>query len=130
MRAWSTPAGRDDSFALRLSVRALDAEEADGAEEGGDAERVPGHEVVATGALGALTIHQLRACLDDLLGEGCRMLVVDLNALTFVDASALGLLVRTRARLVEAGGELRLLYRDNPHLVSLLRLTRLDAVFG
>ena len=118
MRAWSTPSGRDDSFALQLSVRALPDEE------------TAGHVVVAAGALGAPTVHRLRECLDGLVAQGCRSLVLDLNALTFVDASALGLLVRTRARLSDAGGVLRVVYGENPALVSLLRLTQLDLVFG
>ncbi|MFI6055046.1 STAS domain-containing protein [Streptomyces violascens] len=57
----------------------------------------------------------------------CRV-VLDLNAVGFLDASGLGLLCRARRRIAGRSGRL-LLVCDRPHILRLLRLTCLDGAF-
>lgn len=56
-------------------------------------------------------------------------LVVDVNAVGFIDSSGLGALVRTRRIAQEQGGELALV-GANPQMGELLALTRLDELFS
>jgi anti-sigma B factor antagonist len=60
--------------------------------------------------------------------EHLQEIVVDLQDVTFMDASGLGLLVGTRNRQRGHGGDLRLC-NAHAHLLTLLRLTGLSAVF-
>jgi anti-sigma B factor antagonist len=55
-------------------------------------------------------------------------IVVDLQDVTFMDASGLGLLVGTRNRLRRHGGDLRLCNACE-RMMALLRMTGLSAVF-
>ena len=64
-------------------------------------------------------------CLDELVDAGCTRLLLDLRGVTFADASALGVLLRTRRRLQADGGELRVVYRGNPYVERLLEVTGL-----
>jgi len=87
-------------------------------------------EIVVTGALDVVSVDKLRARLDEVLCEGCRCLIVNLKGVTFADAAALGLLVKTRAVLMRERGVLRLVYRGNPYIERVLRLTGLHRIFG
>jgi anti-sigma B factor antagonist len=68
-------------------------------------------------------------CLDELVAAGCTEIRLDLSGVTFADASALGLLVRTKNRLESRQGSLRVVYDDNPYVARLLEITGLDALF-
>ena len=68
------------------------------------------------------------ACLDELVDAGCTRLVLDLGGVSFADASALGLLLRTKRRLEARGGALRVVYEGNTYLQRLLGLTGLDSL--
>ena len=54
--------------------------------------------------------------------------VADLDGVTFMDSTGLGVLVGSQRRIRGGGGELHLVV-SSPRLVDLLALTRLDAVF-
>lgn len=49
------------------------------------------------------TIEGLSLLFADAIGDGADPLVVDLSAVSFMDASVVGMLVRTRARMAEDG---------------------------
>ena len=82
-------------------------------------------ELEATGDFDVAGLPAFQACLDELVDAGCRQLTVDLTGVSFADASALGVLVRTKRKLAPYGG-LRLVYDDSSYFAQLLRLTGLE----
>jgi anti-anti-sigma factor len=62
--------------------------------------------VAVVGELDVGTAPQFRTSIAALLGTGCRHVVVDLSATTFLDSSGLGALVWAHHRLEAAGGDL------------------------
>jgi anti-sigma B factor antagonist len=85
--------------------------------------------VMPAGELDAFTAPELRSELHRLLEDAyTRRLVVDLTAVTFLDSSALGVLVGALRRLRERGGELHLV-QPRPTARRIFELTALDAVF-
>jgi anti-sigma B factor antagonist len=82
------------------------------------------------GELDAFVAPDLRERLRSLIDgdRGLRVLVVDLERVTFLDSSILGALVGGRRRMRERGGELRLVYPPRPAR-RIFELTGLDAVF-
>jgi anti-sigma B factor antagonist len=87
-------------------------------------------DVVVAGDFDVAGTPDVIECLDELVAEGCTQIVLDVNAVTFADASALGLVLRTKRRLEARQGSLRVVYDENPYLARLLRLTGLDALLG
>jgi anti-sigma B factor antagonist len=76
-------------------------------------------------ATAPLVSRRLRAEID----AGCRRMMIDLSGVTFVDASALGMLTLTRRSLQERQGSLRFVgYR--PAFERLCRATGLAEHFG
>ena len=68
-------------------------------------------EPVVVPVKGELTIREAPALRDSLLAAiraGAAVVVVDLEHVTFLDQSAVGVLIGARQRLVAGGGELRL----------------------
>jgi anti-anti-sigma factor len=82
------------------------------------------------GELDAFVAPELRAQLRELIDgdRRLRVLVVDLERVTFLDSSILGALVGGRRLMRERGGELRLVYPSRPAR-RIFELTGLDAVF-
>ncbi|HUR76507.1 MAG TPA: STAS domain-containing protein [Acidimicrobiales bacterium] len=88
-----------------------------------------GHSIVAVaGELDVATSPRLQDAMTRLIEEGQLRLVVDLREVTFLDSSALGVLVGARRRLLPEHGEVSVVCTD-PRLLHLLRLTKLDEVF-
>lgn len=54
------------------------------------------------GDLDVSTAPRLLACIDDLLAEGRRTIVLDLRAVTFIDSSGLGTLVKAHKHAAPA----------------------------
>lgn len=75
------------------------------------------------------TAPRLREKLIDLIAAGQRSLVIDMEAVTFVDSTALGVLVGALKRVRTAGGELRIVATGDAVLRP-LRITGLHRVFG
>jgi anti-sigma B factor antagonist len=77
----------------------------------------------------AFTAPELRERLHGLIAdERFDVLVVDLEAVTFLDSTVLGLLVGARRRMRERGGEVQLVYPRGTAR-RIFELTGLDAVF-
>ena len=87
-------------------------------------------EVTVRGPLDSSTIGGLGECVDELIGRGCSCLIIDLDGVTFADASSLGLLIRTRRRMGASRGVVRVRYRGSPSLVRLMQITKLDRHFA
>jgi anti-sigma B factor antagonist len=81
------------------------------------------------GELDAYTTPGLRAELHRLVEEGSRTLVVDLTGVTFLDSSALGVLVGTLKRLREREGELRIV-EPRPTVRRAFEVTSLDQILA
>ena len=81
------------------------------------------------GEVDLATVPRLRDQLVRLAGEHPGVPVVaDLDAVTFIDSTGLGVLVGAQRRIRGRGGELHLVV-SSPHLLDVLSMTRLDAVF-
>jgi anti-sigma B factor antagonist len=85
--------------------------------------------VAPAGELDAFTSPELRTEVHQLIeAGGAERLVVDLTAVSFLDSSALGVLVGARRRLRERGGELHLV-EPRPTVRRIFEITQLDGVF-
>ena len=77
------------------------------------------------GELDLATVGQLRTAIGRLMGTGCREIVVDLAATTFLDSSGLGALVWASHRMRAAGGELTVVNPDE-QIAKTLRVTGVE----
>lgn len=71
---------------------------------------------------------RLRALLTPDALDGHRHVVLDLRAITFLDSTALGVLVGRLKALRELGGSLALVI-DQPRILRIFEITGLDQVF-
>lgn len=86
------------------------------------------HIVTLRGEIDAFTSPSLRGDLRQLVeDDGAHIVIVDLEAVTFLDSSALGALVGIFRRLRERDGELRIV-RPSAAASRIFELTGLDAV--
>ena len=93
-----------------------------------DHSRNPYVVVVVTGELDAYTAPRLRECLNELLGQGHRTIVIDLDAVTFIDSAGLSVLAFGWSKFRRDGGVLSLVSTSRP-VISLLELAGLVSVF-
>jgi len=95
--------------------------------------RVSEHEgwtvVGVDGELDIYTAPRLREELVDLIGAGRRRLIVDMDGVTFIDSTGLGVLIGALKRLHAVKGELRVVATAEP-VLRLMRVTGLNRVFG
>jgi anti-sigma B factor antagonist len=84
--------------------------------------------VVVEGEVDLAVAPALRDGLEALLAEGHATLYVDLLGATFLDSTALGVLVTTREHCANAGGELHLIVRE-PRILKVLQITGLATAF-
>ncbi|NLT35219.1 MAG: STAS domain-containing protein [Gaiellales bacterium] len=84
--------------------------------------------VEVSGELDVYTAPRLGAALADSVAKGHKDLVVDLTKVTFMDSTALGVLVSSRQMVVEGDGRLRLVL-SNPHVGKIMRITGFQDVF-
>jgi anti-sigma B factor antagonist len=94
-----------------------------------DVERSGAHaRLLAGGSLDIATAPELREALRAIIGDEQRV-VVDLEAVDFVDSSALGVLVGALRRAREHGGDLRV-ECTNREVVRVFRVSGLMRTFG
>lgn len=84
--------------------------------------------VEVAGEIDITTAPQFRARLIELIGGGCRSLVIDLTAVDFIDSTGLGALIGARRRLGDLSGELSLVVPPGPTR-ELFTATDLDDIF-
>lgn len=61
--------------------------------------------------------------------DGPKCLVLDLQQVEYIDSTGLGILIGIRRRMIEAGGEIRLVI-VSPRMTRLFDVTGLSKVFG
>lgn len=80
------------------------------------------------GELDVYTAPELRMHLIEIVEEGQRKLILDMNRIEFLDSTALGVLVYGLKRLRSTGGTLALVCQPE-RLLKIFRITGLDRVF-
>lgn len=85
--------------------------------------------VSVSGEVDMYTAPQLKQCLLDLIDAGARKIVVDLSAVSFIDSTALGVLIGGVRRLHAAGGAMALVVTSRS-VERVLSITGLDRVFS
>ena len=80
------------------------------------------------GEVDVATAPRLRESLAALSDASAAVAVVDLSDVSFVDSTALGVLVSGAKRLRGTGGDLRLVVTE-PHIAKVFAITGLDEVF-
>jgi len=81
------------------------------------------------GELDMATAPEVREHLHGLLAQGHEKLIVDLDEVSFLDSTALGVLVGLLKRVRTVGGDLRLVCTQ-PRVLKVFEITRLDQAFG
>jgi anti-sigma B factor antagonist len=84
--------------------------------------------VSASGEIDVATAPPLRDRLQALTTSGRSTIVVDLLGVTFLDSTALGVLVGALKRCREAGGDLPLVIEE-PRILKVFEITGLTGVF-
>ncbi|MGL4744803.1 MAG: STAS domain-containing protein [Dermatophilaceae bacterium] len=85
--------------------------------------------LVVVGEVDAYTAAQLRGALDAEVGAGRVRLVVDLEGVSFIDSTGLGVLVGRLKLVRHQSGWLRIVCSSD-RVLRVLRITGLDKVFG
>ena len=85
--------------------------------------------VTVAGEVDVYTAAQLRAVLDEEIGAGNARLIVDLDGVSFLDSTGLGVLVGRLKLVRNSSGWLRIVC-TNDRILRVFRITGLDKVFG
>jgi anti-sigma B factor antagonist len=85
--------------------------------------------LTAHGELDIFTAHEVARQLSEAVGSGCRRVLVDVAGVTFVDASALGVLAWARHNLVVRQGDFGFV-ATSPPFRRLCAMTGLDREFA
>jgi anti-sigma B factor antagonist len=93
-------------------------------------EESPGVAVIAlSGELDLYTCPEFKAELLQVIEDGAKLIVVDLTETTFIDSTALGVLIRGVERLKTQDGRLVVACSD-PNIVKIFEVTGLDHIFS
>jgi anti-sigma B factor antagonist len=84
--------------------------------------------VTVKGEVDVYTSPKLKEQLVAGMDEACRLMVVSLDGVGFIDSSGLGVLVGGLRRMKESGGDFRLVC-TREQVLKILRITGLDKVF-
>ena len=74
------------------------------------------------------TVPTLRQAIDHARRDGRSRVIVDLDQLTFMDASALRVLVEARLEVSSTGGVFQVTCDNNPYCLRLLTITGLEGL--
>jgi anti-sigma B factor antagonist len=85
--------------------------------------------IAADGELDIFTARDVAIRLHDAMALGCSRIVIDVSGVSFVDASALGVLARVHAVLAAEGRTMEFV-ATSARFVRLCSMSRLDGVFG
>jgi anti-sigma B factor antagonist len=89
-----------------------------------------GYSVVSVaGEVDVATAPSLRDRLDEASAEGPPLLIVDLLKVTFIDSTALGVLITAHRQAEDAGTGLRLVIAE-PRIIKIFEITGLTELFS
>lgn len=83
--------------------------------------------IVADGEIDLATVNKLRSAVTEALQRGARHLTVDLDKVTYIDSSGLGMLIGAHKRTASNGGTLTIRC-SQARVLRLLSITGLDRV--
>lgn len=130
LRIYTAPFGVLHATMAAVIVRVPSRCEVDGMElEIGTARKGDACVVTIAGEVDIYTSPSLKNALAAAAADDCKLLVVDLDRVGFIDSSGLGVLVGALRRAREAGGDLRVV-SGNDTVARILRITGLDRVFS
>jgi len=86
-------------------------------------------EVELSGILDLGTVNKLRLALDELLSRGCKVIVMDMSSVQFVDSSGIGFIARMQRKLKDQDCSLAM-RNLSPQLESALRLPGMGTYFN
>ena len=90
----------------------------------------PGVAVVAlTGEIDLYTCPEFKQELLRVIADGATLVVVDLTKTTFIDSTALGVIIRGVERLKQRDGRLVVVCAD-PNIVKIFEVTGLNRIFS
>ena len=84
--------------------------------------------VTVSGEVDVYTAAKLRAALDEEIAAGRNRLVVDLDAVTFLDSTGLGVMVGRLKAVRDVGGDMHLVC-TTARIMRVMAITSLDEVF-
>ncbi len=84
--------------------------------------------LAVSGEIDIATAPSLREKLHSMLAENHMQLIIDLDEVTFLDSTALGVLVGALKRVRTEGGELRIVC-NQPRVRKVFEITLLDSAF-
>ena len=84
--------------------------------------------IAVSGEIDVATAPQLRECLHGVIADGDATVVLDLLGVTFLDSTALGVLVGALKRCRELGGDLHVVVAD-PRIIKIFEITGLTSIF-
>jgi anti-sigma B factor antagonist len=87
------------------------------------------HLVVVGGELDLNAAPELKAALGAAIDRGATTVVVDMDEVTFIDSTAIGVLLAARERLRQSGGALELVCVE-PNVLRVLEIVGMGAVAG
>jgi anti-sigma B factor antagonist len=93
------------------------------------AERVTGagiHVVAVDGELDMTAAPRLRDAIDAAIAAGAVTVVVDLDEVTFIDSTAIGVLLAARERMLRSGGSFELVCGE-PNVLRVLEIVGMRA---
>lgn len=85
--------------------------------------------LTSSGRFDALVAAEVREVLVDARIDECSHLVLDLEALTFLDSAGLAVLINARRTMRARGGDVYLIMPREPEAVRVFSLTGFDEVF-
>lgn len=83
--------------------------------------------IIADGEIDLATVNKLRSAVTELIAQGARHLTVDLDRVTYIDSSGLGMLIGAHKRMASSGGNLTIRCAQ-ARVLRLLSITGLDRV--
>ena len=94
-------------------------------------EQTNGHTAVVTlaGEVDIYSAPRFKEALLKSIDDGARNIVVDLGKVTFIDSTALGVLVSGAKRVRPQNGTLDIVCRDD-NIIRIFEITGLDRIFG
>jgi anti-sigma B factor antagonist len=85
--------------------------------------------IVVRGEIGTETVDQFKEKIDQIINDGKKKLVVDLQEVNYLNSMGLGVFAAALKKLKKSDGDLKFI-NLSPTVLELLERSRLDKVFG